>query len=304
MNMKPFKSLLILLLLLALFIGSAIASDNGGAFIENGIGARATGMGLSNVSIANNSEAVYWNPAALVRVKTIDLFSMSTFAFETNYQSFMVALPVMGCNIGIGYIGAQTIGVAETTPMIGHTDRFVETGKDLNNKNSALYVAAGFNLLSNLSVGATGKYIIEELTSYKAAGFGVDTGLLYRPMDCLSLGVNVQNIIKPSLDWNSPSGNIDTAPLNIKTGLGLTLLDNSLTIASDVDYRKNRPLRYHAGIEYKPLPMLPIRAGWNDGNISLGVGLVINPLVLDFAWTSPEVNEIADTYAFSLGVKL
>lgn len=76
-----------------------------------GVGARAMGMGGAFISVADDSTALYWNPAGLSRIKRIEFFgglshekletatkyfgdSNSTFSSNTRPNSFGVVFPV------------------------------------------------------------------------------------------------------------------------------------------------------------------------------------------------------------------
>ena len=53
--------------------GTALAGNYANAVLDIGVGARALGMGGAFVALADDSTAVYWNPAALPRVPHVEI---------------------------------------------------------------------------------------------------------------------------------------------------------------------------------------------------------------------------------------
>lgn len=85
-----------------------------------GVGARAMGMGGAFISVADDSTALYWNPAGLSRIKRIEFFgglshekletateyfgsSNSTFSSNTRPNSFGVVFPVSVYRGGLAF---------------------------------------------------------------------------------------------------------------------------------------------------------------------------------------------------------
>lgn len=294
---------LIILLCLTLSPTLIQAADNAGAFMEMGINARPAAMGMSYVSEATGCDGVYWNPAALSQSEKLSMRNMSTRAYETDYTSIMVASRLMGLHMGIGYIGAQVPGI-KNTELDSQTHRYYNTGKNLDYKAAAYYGAIAMELNPVLALGLTTKFIQEEAAGYRAQGLGADLGILCSPENNIKLGLNIQNMIQPRMKWNTPSGNTEVVPSLIRAGMSLNLLENTLTLCYETDFKKTREATHHAGLEYRPLPIFPLRAGLDGTAVSMGMGLNLDALQLDLAWTNPSQSYLDDIYRFSLGMAL
>jgi len=285
-----------------IFSSSLEASDNAGAFIENGLSARAAAMGMSSVSSVKDSSALYWNSAVLATLANHDVQVLGTQAYETNYLSIQSAFEAMGLTWGLGYISASVDGVHETVES-AIDNRYERTGTELAYDAAAYYLATAYSITEKLSLGVTAKYIQEKAAQYQADAYGLDLGLLYTMNDRLTMGLNAQNVMSPELEWNTASKNIDTIPLRVKTGASVSFLDKRLLSSFDVTMRDNRPSVLNAGVEYWLFNHLALRAGVDDSQLTCGTGLNFDFISFDFAWLKPNLDAIDDVYRFSLGYK-
>jgi hypothetical protein len=284
-------------------VSSVTASDNAGAFIERGLSARASAMGMSYVSSAKNSDAVYWNPAGLANSGSdTEFIGMGTKAFETQYTSLQGAFNFFGLNWGVAYVGAGIDGIEETIED-ANTGRGQGTGNNLSYDAAAYYMATAKKITNDIFLGVTAKYIQEREAGYKANGAGLDVGVLYTPVDWVSFGTNLQNIIAPSMEWNTPSKNVDRIPLNIKTGVSFSLLNDSLLAGVDLNFRNNRTTKLSLGAEYWLSPNLALRGGFDQGELCLGTGLYLSGFILDFSWMNPSLDVVEDVYRVSVGYR-
>jgi hypothetical protein len=300
---KMAKIRVILLIICLLFVLSPFsqASENAGAFLENGLGARARAMGSAQVAISRPVDAMYWNPALLTKVSKYE-FSLGTYrAFETNYISCQLASTVLGLDFGIGYLSAKVSDIEETSSAGSRTGNFF--GYDAQ----AIFLAAAYTPFPKLSLGLTTKLLSEKLHSKKATGYGMDLGLLYTPTKKCSLGLNLQNIIAPSMAWNTASKTSEKIPLTIRAGLGLDLLE-SLTLGIDISRQKETTF-YHSGLEWQFSQNLRVMAGWqndsislNNSQLSLGLGLKLHKLIIDFTYLPASYSYLDNIYQYSIGL--
>ena len=75
------------------------------AFLEIGAGARSLGMGGAFVSVANDASSMYWNPAGIVNVNTVNLENYyAPWLVETDYYYSTAIIPMGNIgNIGVSY---------------------------------------------------------------------------------------------------------------------------------------------------------------------------------------------------------
>ena len=95
--------------------GAVLASDNHIDFSDVSLGARPAGMGKSFVALANDSNAIYWNPAGLVRVHAHDINVSAFSAFETNYKIIQATTSFSGVSWGLGYLSASMDNIQRVT---------------------------------------------------------------------------------------------------------------------------------------------------------------------------------------------
>ena len=72
------------------------AGVSAGAFIANGIGARSRALGQSFVSIADDCNSIYWNPAGLAGIDNFQVDTMRSSVFMDdiycNYLFFFASI--------------------------------------------------------------------------------------------------------------------------------------------------------------------------------------------------------------------
>ena len=155
-------------------------------FLNIGVGARALGMGKTQVALADNATAGYWNPAGLVnQTHKYDGVLMHSELFsgivKNDYAAFSMPLDEKSA-IGVSVLRLGVDNIADTRALIN------EYGYINYDKISYFSVADYALLLSyarklgpeGLSVGVNGKLIYRNIGKFaNGYGFGVDAGLQY-----------------------------------------------------------------------------------------------------------------------------
>jgi len=264
------RTLVIVLAILTGCACSAFANDSIGTstvnFLKIGTGARPSGMGGAFVAVADDINAIYWNPAGLSQSKNIQITATHLIWFEDITNEYLgLSVPLEGGSAVGGSINYINLGTAE-----GRSS----TGVDLGNVSAYDMAIDGFfsHTLKNFAFGCNVKGLYEKLGSSSAPGVAFDLGLLgiFRPM---SLGLCIQNIGPDMKIDNMP----DKLPLNIKTGLAFQ--SSGLTVAVDVDAPRDYDLKYHVGAEYCIAKLLALRLGYekinklNNSGLTAGIGL-------------------------------
>ena len=244
----------------ALLLPANLFSQGGGAsvpFLRISPDARASGMGETGTAIADNANAVYWNPAGLA---FLDYFNRgSDFEDPIPYRQISLSgspwLPQF--NADLYYANAvfvnhfEDIGTLAANFMFMNLGQFTRTdqnGKQMGTFNSnefAISVAFGIMVTQDLGVGANFKYIRSNLTpayhqTPAAIGnsAGLDIAALWKPQnlwfmeDNLSLGLNLQHL-GPKITYITEA---DPLPTNLKLGIAYTVYKdefNDLKVAFD-----------------------------------------------------------------------
>ena len=143
-------------------------------FLMLGAGARGAALGGAYAALANDVEALYWNPAgaALMERPGVTLATY-TYLADTRYSWAGLAFP-MGS-------GARAIGVQAGT--FGFSDQPVYTVEAPEGDGRTYSVAQTFvgltyaqNFSDRFSAGVTGKFISDRLGQTSGTAFAVDFG--------------------------------------------------------------------------------------------------------------------------------
>ena len=143
-------------------------------FLLLGAGARGAALGGSFAALANDVEALYWNPAGLVLLERPG-FTAGTYTYlaETRYSWAGLAFPMSGGARAIGLhagtfgFGEQPVYTVENPEGDGTVYRVRETYVGLTYSQS---------FSDRFSAGITGKFISDQLGSTSASAFAVDFG--------------------------------------------------------------------------------------------------------------------------------
>lgn len=262
------KTALYLLAAALLQAGPASASEGGTTalpFLSLQQGARPTGMAGAFTALADDINALWWNPAGMARSKMTEVaVSHTAFVEDVTTEYFAVSRPVPALKGGLG--GSLTY---MTVPGIeGFDANGVSAGQLTANSYAASLGYAAFLVPGQLSMGVAGKYVGQTLTTEKGTGMAVDFGLQGR-QDKLSAGVSVQNV-GPSFKIGN-----DSTPLPTTVRAGVGYEPNSRVLAA-FDFSKARDggVLPHLGGEVKLTQNFQLRAGWQrQENLGSGAGL-------------------------------
>ena len=249
-----------------IFAASAMAGTDPSAFLYSGVGARALGMGGAFTSVADDTSAIYWNPAGLGKVNQLTLAGMSQSAGQSQwdtkditptYQFVGVTVPLPFLNL---FISNSTVGVGVISAGLNNipltslgSDGIISRGTMQDTEN-AYYLSYGCALskADRIYAGATAKMISQTLSDVEggtASGYDFDFGVLYGLTENASVGLTLDK--GETLTWGN--GHIDTGPQSTRLGLSdkfhlfgpLTLLG-----AMDVVQRKDQPIFGNIGTEF------------------------------------------------------
>jgi hypothetical protein len=287
--MKIKLSLILVFLIILTTAGIANAGKFAGAFLENGIGARALGMGGAFVSLADDGTAPYWNPAGVGYAKSPRFTAMHAFLFDelANHDFLSVALPLPGdITVGVSWIRLGIDDIPEYARLEGNVDlrildpslrpdgtpdgyfsdaenAYFFTFSRLTKFNANVGGWLDFGLPMEFGAGATIKYINHNVYEYAGTGTGLDVGMLvsfdmaelvsYRPLGWFSIGVNAQDVANTEITWNTPSAHKDNIERNFKTGVSykhtIPQIRSEIKIAADADSHYGYSRR-HYGLEF------------------------------------------------------
>jgi hypothetical protein len=185
----------VMAMLLAASVARAGIYDEAGVaapFASIAVGARASGMGEAFTAVADDSTALFWNPAGLARIPDVEIqFSHNQWLESFRQEYFGAAFPMAG-TFAAAY---SIIDLGEYAEL---DNDGAGTGKTFSADGQVLLLGYGRGVFNDsLLAGATVKLIKEDLggdVSEKA--MSVDAGLMAVPwqsMPGVSLGACIQN---------------------------------------------------------------------------------------------------------------
>ncbi len=135
----------------------------------------------------------------------------------------------------------------------------------------------------------------EEPGDYGNRGYGFDAGMLIRLPDLnalfglekvgsFAIGVNLQDISKTTLTWNTQSGLKESIPENLNIGITYS---NANVFSRQLILSYQWQSRYggqnHVGVEYHLSALMALRAGYRNGYLTSGVGIQLHRFRMDYA---------------------
>lgn len=300
--MKTLKNLLFILFLLPFLSGISNSASNGTtalAFLEMGAGARYIGMGNAGTAIADDSNAMYWNPGLMAKSDLIAVDLMHAVYIEEMFYDYASAI------FPVGYY--STIGFSVQYFSSGEIEAFDNLGYGMKNiKPYDLAFAVGYAAnIYGFGVGASVKYIQSEIVN-TADTYAFDFGISAPEMlnERLRLGIAVSNI-GGGIKYDEETEDL---PMTVRLGAGFYITDN-LLLAADVGKVMERDI-YAAGggeyfIEVNNEIGIYLRAGYNTiaetedlSGLSAGLGIQYKSLVLDYAFVP--MGNLGDTHRVSM----
>lgn len=266
--------------------------ETGAQFLKIGVGARACAMGEAFTGIADDPSAIYWNPAGISQMNSIQITAMQNFwLLDMSYQYLAVTFPSGFGSFGaaIGYSSSGEIPKYENFQKVGEYSAYDLVGAIAYAKNIGEMVSSGISL----------KVIQHKIEEENATGFAVDLGLLYEAnfLQGMKFGFAIQNLgtkVK-FIEKEEP------LPSDVKGGIAYTT--GPLTFAGDLNKPKDNDLQANIGAEFLVREILAIRGGYNSANsYSAGIGLTYRRLWFDYAFVP--YKDIDNSHRISVSLKL
>ena len=269
---------------------------------------RALGLGRAGVGLADDTAAIFQNPAGLGRQENWQFTTMSgQFLDEFSYQSVSGYYPTNFGTFGLGYMGSSIGGAFSTMKDPNSSDSdpiyIIDPSKPPVSYTNDVTILSYGSILSRflkrfgwekqIYLGASAKLFTsgltgDDITQGSASGTELDLGAIYDTnLPWLTLGATVQNALPASMGGklHYESGHDESYPAVGKIGSVFRLIGKSNSIRSfgaqdlkllaDYDWYptlSGLPPTLHLGAEYSPLPLLSVRAGIDQDILGNGTG--------------------------------
>jgi len=263
-------------------------------YLQYGAGVRSLAMGGAYVALADEASAPYWNPAGLAQIEEHQFLSMYAPFFEGtsfNFISYVHPLRSLG-TLAISDVFLYSGGYEEVSAA-GEV-----TGKSSSVWKNVVIISYANRVYKRISLGASLKLINEQVMTYSGSGQGIDLGILCKPLDELSIGLVVQNVLQPKVTLRYEP---DVYRVNLKGGMALSILSNHLTLTADINKLVDEKAYFCAGVELSPwerttsssLKKVDLRIGVNHlQTFTCGLGLKMKFISLDYAFNTHKIRSL------------
>ncbi len=289
------KSILIgLLAALPSGVWASGAGTTAAPFLKVAMSPRAVALAGAYSAMADDSGAVFVNPAGLARFDQQEAaLDFSTYLQDAKMGNFSYAGNINDNRFGLG-VTFMTVGGIEKRGLTDVAGSVPELGTfDASDMAVTLSFAKkdfSPDLLPRLDGGFSLKFIRSAIDNKSASAFAVDAGAIYRATDRMDLSLAVQNL-GTRMKFIDDA---DPLPLNLRAG-GAYKVSDKLKIAAEVnEYLQDEKFYPSVGAEYWFRDALALRGGYKFGydtsnlgsvvGLSLGFGIKVKGLGVDYAF--------------------
>ncbi|MEK6755319.1 MAG: type IX secretion system protein PorQ [Bacteroidota bacterium] len=306
-----------LILCVAILVAHSTSLGNGKgtySFLRNEVGARAAALNGSFVSMTNDPNVLFYNPAALPTItapKGSVGFLKHLLDVNGGHISYAHSLE------GIGTLGGGIIFLDYGS--------FTETDESMNilgtfgARDLAFVVGMGRSIDELTTVGMNVKVIYSSIANMNSFALALDAGVLYQiPSENITIGASVLTL---GTQINSYLQTKESLPLDVK--IGITKRPEHLPVLLNLNFHKlnetqedflQRFSSFSFGAEFLMSESVRLRVGYNNeqrkelklgtsaslAGISLGGGILFGDYVLDYAFNS--YGKIGGLHRISLGM--
>lgn len=285
-------------------------------FLRNDISARAAGLNGSFVSMVDDPNVLFYNPAALASLtRPKASLSYLKHLLDVNAGSLSYAQELEGIGkVGAGIVYFNYGSFTETDPSSNVVGTF-------GAGEIAAVAGIGLSVDEQTAVGINFKGIYSSIADYRSAALAVDVGVLYYiPSEQITIGASVLNLGK---QVNAFASTKESLPLDIKIGITkrpehlpvlLNLNFHKLNEAQDnllqhlsaftlgAEFLMSESVRFRVGYSNEKRNELKLGTGAGLAGFSLGLGFLYQDYQFDYAFNS--YGKIGALHRISLSTNL
>ena len=258
------------------------------------ISARPLGMGEAFLAIADDGNALFWNPAGLPSLEHHEIVSGYTDLFGIGIKNNIIGYVFpMANNYALGFDWAH---LSFEDPELGF-------------KEDNFKLSYGHRVWKELSFGSALRYIATDVildsnSLGKGSGWGLDMSFLYVPVKWLRLGMVVRDVTDTEVQYDDGGSRV-IDPRSFQFGTAYRPMED-LTVALDVDDQ------LHFGGEYWLSDnMLGLRGGLQKDldtsepmTYSGGASVRYKLFQFDYAYVIPPTLPSSHRFSLSLSFNL
>jgi len=215
--------------------------------LRKGVGVRAMGMGSAFTGVADDATAAFYNPAG------ITYHDFQYYMENSDYKN-------------------QSLERADNY-LFQWRNLIVSDWHYRNQAGQEVDVFAySFGQRQQTGWGFTYKRVF---SNFGTDGYTVDFGVLTELGPAMQLGFLAQDLFKDAVEVRT----------TLRGGFSMRLLSNKLLLAVDEEFYRSPDPTFvmHYGAEYTLTPEMDVRLGWDDGDFTGGISLLLEFGSLDYA---------------------
>jgi hypothetical protein len=269
-------------------------------FLRLDVNARAAGLNGSFVSMKDDPNVLFYNPAALA--------TLSKPRISASYLDIMMDASMGSLSYARNIDGIGDVGGGVTYINYGS---FTRTDANLNElgtfeaKELAFIAGIAAHYDDEILFGINIKYIYSSIAEYSSTALAVDFGFLYNiPSQNISIGGSVLNL---GTQLKKYIGTSESLPLDVK--IGITKRPEHLPINLNLNFHRLNEKTdkffecfnaFSAGAEILMSESLRLRVGYNNkqhkdlkmgtsaglAGFSMGAGIIIKDYQFDYSYNS------------------
>ncbi len=265
------------------------AGTTSAEFLNLSYGTRPSSLGETFVAIANDSSAIFWNPAGLSLITWNELMaSYNSWIQDIKVGSLSYAMPVGqtgSLGVGIMYLNSGSITKREETK---------DDAGSYDVRDMGISFGYGSEFFKNISLGVSLKYLSEKIDGESATGLAADFGgLCFAQFGELPLQIGAAVL---NLGGKMGPGEKSNLPMKIKAGASAKFFEDKLIVSAEVDRQKESDMTAGLGFEYMLSEIFVLRLGYKLFREDLAG---IEPLTFGFGIVYSQKQDFIFDYAFS-----
>jgi len=276
------------------------------------LGARPLGAGGAYTALSSDANSAAWNPASMETFRNL--------AFTASYSRLYLGIDDDGLNEGFagfvnhlglyGEYGSYGISFAQYfSDVYSQMQITLGYGKRLYGTvdGPQLSLGANFKLIRS-GFNESNFYRFDPTDDIFSAGensmaYSADAGLYFCPVEWLSVGAVVKDLLQPDISISGSGEDADKLPMSVRGGLAFHY--KGFHPAVEVEYSTREingesDMDIHAGLEKWFGKSLAVRAGLNRDEAALGFSYMHYGerlgWGLDYAVLYPALNEMSSEY--------
>ena len=291
-------------------------------FLKIGLGARATSMGGSFVSVANDASSIYWNPAGLVQIGSDEaIASHIQWPVGIKYEfvgGVFRLTPTIAIGGGLGLLYSDDMEVTDEYHPMG-------TGQYFSYSDFFSSLSLSIRMTDRFSFGASVKFAQENMADLEMHTFLMDLGTFYwTGYKSLRFAASMRNFgsnVRPpgTFQKRTTTGKLTpqkytgfSPPTEFSLGAAMEVYENDhhqVTTSLQMNHPMDNAENAVFGGEYIFEKLFSLRGGYRfnygDAHWTFGAGAIIPiskvRLSIDYAYA--DFGRLSMTQQFSLSFR-